>query len=307
MYWLKQQDRQAVLAPSGSTATSATDNAAQGNSPKLALAWQASERALFFASAAKGYRQGSAQLDAGVLGCVPSLNAMGETAESIKKLKPDSLWSYELGSKTEFSNLGLMLTTSVFHIDWHDIQQQFLLSNCGLFVQGNAGNAKIDGAEVELLGRVSTTTKVRASLGYQDARITKTGHTGQALGSRIYQTPTWTASLGGVYTRRLSDTLTGLLSADYSYVGSSISANSGAAVTLVRPGYGLFNLRASANWKSSELALTVKNVLNTRPNLGDITYVGYGLYTDASRTTPIPQVATLAPRTITLWYSHWFQ
>ncbi|HEX7648867.1 MAG TPA: hypothetical protein VF450_15815, partial [Noviherbaspirillum sp.] len=62
------------------------------------------------------------------------------------------------------------------------------------------------------------------------------------------------------------------------------------------------NLRGGLRWKSSELSLNVANLTDARPNLGDISYVGYERFV-AGTSTPMPQVATLPPRTVTLQWS----
>lgn len=299
-YWLNQEDTHTVLVSNVNNTVSGSSSSS-GNSPKIALAYQMSDTAMVYGSAAQGFRQGNSQLDASVLGCGPSLATLGTTAEALRKITPDSLWSYEAGGKFVWPKPGLMLTVSAFHIDWENPQQQLLLTNCGLFVQGNAGAARSNGGELELTGHVNPSLQLRFGIGYEDAVITKAGNTGQAVGSRIYQTPLWTGSMGAVYSHHINDTLKGLIAADYSYTGNSISSNNGP-LNLVRPGYSLVNLRTGVSWGKSELSLNIKNLTDAKPNLGDITYIGYGLYTDASRTTPVPQVATLPPRTIMLQY-----
>lgn len=301
LYWLQEHDNQTVLGDAGNT-TYVDDAASHGHSPKLALSYHPSSLSMLYGSATQGFRQGNAQLNPSAFAsCGASLAAIHETADHLKQIKPDSLWTYELGGKLELTEPGMVITAAAFHTDWRDMQQQLLLQSCGLFIQGNAGNSRIDGAELEAYGHISANLKLRLSLGYEDTRITKTGNTGQTLGSRIYQTPQWTAALGGIYSRPLGGKFTGLLAVDMSYTGASISANNGP-LNLVRAGYSLVNLRAGVSWDTSELSLNLNNLGSARPNLGDITYIGYGLFTDSSRTTPIPQVATLPPRSLMFQY-----
>lgn len=304
LYWLNQSDEHTVLVSNTNT-TSSGSSSSSGHSPKVGLARQLSESAMLYGSATNGYRQGNTQLDASILGCGTSLAALGTSAESLRRIKPDSIWSYEAGGKFEWPDPGLVLSAAVFHIDWQNPQQQLLLTNCGLFVQGNAGAATVDGSELELSGNLTSALKLRLGLGYEETRIAESGNTGQAVGSHIYQTPQWTATTGLVYSKRFNDTFKGLLALDYSYMGSSVSSNNGP-YNLVRAAYSLLNVRGAVSWAQSELALSIKNLTDAKPNLGDITYIGYGLYTDATRTTPIPQVATLPPRTIMLQYAEHF-
>jgi len=160
---------------------------------------------------------------------------------------------------------------------------------------------------MELDGRINSKLKMRFGLGYEDARITSQGATGQQVGSRIYQTPEWTANLGAVYTGRLSNTVKGFSSADYSYTGSSISSNSAPGSNLERRAFGLVNTRVGVSWAQSELSLNVHNLTNCRPNLGDIGYIGYMRWANPpADSVPLPQVATLPPRTIALQYRQTF-
>ena len=305
IYWLKQRDSQTVIGDAGQTTYKASAGA-NGNSPKLALSYQASASAMLYGSATKGFRQGNTQLDPSAFAsCATSLAALGETAASFKAIEPSDLWSYEAGGKFEWPKPGVVLSVAAFHIDWKHPQQQVLLQSCGLFAQGDGGGAKVDGGELELSGYLAAALKARLGLGYEDARTTKNGHIGEPVGSRIDATPRWTASLGAVYAQAIDDRLTARIAADYSFTGNSGSSNNGP-FRLVRPAYATINLGIGVNWAKSELRLRVRNLADAKPNLGDITYIGYGLYSDAGRTNPIPQVATLPPRTLTLQYSVYY-
>lgn len=303
-YWLRQHDDLAFAFLSTSYA-STNDNRTSGTSPKLALAWQHSQTALLYASAAKGFRQGNAQFDASGFGCEPSLATLGQTPASMTKIDPDAVWSYEAGGKLELPDPGLLLSASVFRIHWDHIQQPLFLQSCGFYMQGNAGAARIDGFELEAVGRLTPSLKLRAGLGYADARISESGNTGQQAGSRVFQVPKLTASLSLVYSRPLGEHLRGFAVFDASHAGSSLSANSGAELRLERAAYSLLGVRLGVAWQNAELALGIRNLGNARPNLGDIGYVGYQRYVPGT-STPVPQVATLPPRTVSLQYSSAF-
>jgi len=198
-YWMAQSDNQS-FAILDTAVHSETGNSESGHSPRLALSWKPSLQALAYASAAQGFRAGGSQFSVAGFGCDASLAEIGQTAESITKIQPDKVTSYEVGGKLDFPEPGLLLSGALFRIDWDHIQQPIFLPSCGFYVQGNAGAARINGAEMELDGRINSNLKMRFGLGYEDARITSQGATGQQVGSRIYQTPEWTANLGAVYT-----------------------------------------------------------------------------------------------------------
>jgi iron complex outermembrane receptor protein len=303
-YWLRQRDK-LQFAYQTTLLDSDNANASSGYSPKLALAYRAADTSLLYASAAKGFRQGNAQLDVSGFGCDASLAAIGQTPRSISQIAPDSVWSYEAGAKLELPEPGLLLTAAAFHIRWDNIQQPIFLPSCGFYLQGNAGAAAIDGAEFELAGRVNGALKIHAGLGYTRARITAAGNTGQPPGTPVYQVPRLTASLGGMWRFALGAHTQGFVVADLSHTGASVSANSGADLHLRRAGYTLLAIRVGATRGRSEWSLHVRNVGNARPNLGDIGYIGYQRFAEDGK-TPIPQVATMAPRNIALLYRYGF-
>lgn len=55
--------------------------------------------------------------------------------------KPDSLWSYELGSKADFLKRTLTLNLSAFYLKWKNIQQDLNLSDAGFDFELNGGDA----------------------------------------------------------------------------------------------------------------------------------------------------------------------
>lgn len=301
-YWLRQDDHtrfDGVLY--GVNLVSDTDNRTRGSNPKVALSYKPDANTLAYASASKGFRAGGSQTDLSPLlgGC-----ASAEEAARLARISPDTVWSYEVGGKVDLPEPGLVATAAVFYVDWKNIQQPAFIPACAFYLQGNAGAAVLKGAELELAGNVSRSLRLRAGVGYQHARITEQGSSQQPVGARVKQVPTWTGTLGAVYERALTASLKGFASADYSYVGESISSNS-TSLALVRASYSLVNARVGIVWDRSQLSLDVSNATNRRPNLGDVGYLGYQRF-EADGSTPIPQVVTMPPRRIMLQYRRRF-
>lgn len=295
-YWLEQDSNGGFDgALYGMPVRWSTFSKAGGSSPKAALSWRTTANSELYASAAKGFRAGGAQADLSPLlgGCVSP-----EEAQRLASVSPDTVWSYEAGGKLNMPEPGLLLTGAVYRIDWDQIQQPAFVPSCAFYLLGNAGRARIDGAEIELTGRLARGLGVRFGLGYQDARITAQGSSRQKPGERIRQVPELTATLGLSYSRELRPGLRSFGSMDWSHVGKSESANANTQA-LVRPSYRLLNLRGGMAWGGTELALEVRNAANARPNLGDLGYLGYQRF-DPANGNPIPQVATLPPRTVTI-------
>ena len=298
-YWLKQEANYTAdgFQNFGLTPDVPITNHQKGVSPKAALSYQATSDAMVYASASKGFRAGGAQTFA------PFCAAANLPINDLTQLKSDTLWSYEVGTKIQVPNPGLLVTAAAFRINWKDLQQQVALP-CGAYYTINGDAATINGGEIEVAGHISRSLQIRLGAGYEKTDITDPGAlgiVGITAGSRILGVPAWTASLGGVYTRPIGSALDGVISADYSYTGDSVSLlNSGGGAYATRPSYSLVNLKFALEHADTQVSLNVRNVTNAKPNLGDIGYNGYAQYN--SQGVVMPMVATLPPLTVILQY-----
>jgi outer membrane receptor protein involved in Fe transport len=306
-YWLSQETDFTAdgFMNFGATPSDPQHNSQSGTDPKVGISYQATEDAMVYGSASKGFRAGGAQAYA------PFCSLAGLPVTDITQLKSDTLWSYEVGTKVQLPHPGLLVSAAAFHIDWKNLQQQVALP-CGYYFDINGGAATINGAEVEIDGHLTRALQVRFGAGYEKTKITDPGALGIPgigiqEGSRILGTPAWNASIGGVYTQPLSDSIDGFVSADYSYTGNSVALlNGGYGVESTRPAYSLANLRFGIDRERTEVSLNIHNLTNAKPNLGDIGYVGYAQYQNYAAGTIIPQVATLQPLTVMLQYKQSF-
>lgn len=282
----------------GVPVNSATSNRSSGNSPKVALSYQPDVNRMLYASVSKGFRAGGSQADLTPLlgGCVSA-----DEARRLARVDSDTLWSHEAGAKLLVADSGLLVTGALYQVNWDRIQQPAFVPACFFYLLGNAGAARIRGAELEATGRIGKGLSMRFGAGYADAHITEQGSSRQQAGERIRQVPQWNATLGAAYTTLLAPGMTGFASMDASYTGASMSSNA-TTRALRRPAYTLANARVGVRWQRSELALQIRNLGDARVNLGDLGYLGY-LRFEADGKTPLPQVATLPPRAVSLQYS----
>jgi outer membrane receptor protein involved in Fe transport len=307
-YWLKQTTDYTAngFLDLGPTPSSPTENSQSGADPKVGLSYQATEAAMLYASASKGFRAGGAQAN------FPTCQLPGLPLSDIEHIQSDTLWSYEAGTKIQVPDTRILLTVAGFHINWDHLQQQVAL-NCGFYLQLNGGSALINGGEIELTGKVTPSFQLRFGAGFEKTDIVNPGplsHAGVMPGMQVEGVPAWTASVGGIYTRTLTSELDGFVEADYSYTGNSISLlnggliKNGVGLTGSRPPYSLANLRFGVKRDKQELSLNFRNIGNAKPNLGDIGYVGYAQFSPAG--VVVPQVATLQPFTVLLQYRNNF-
>jgi outer membrane receptor protein involved in Fe transport len=302
-YWLAQDADYTAdgFMNFGPTPSAPQHNTQSGFSPKVGLAYQATDETMVYSSVSKGFRAGGAQA------FLPYCAFANLPIADITHLQSDTLWNYEVGAKMQLPHPGVLISAAAFHIDWENPQQQVALP-CGSYFDINGEKATINGAELEVSGHLTQSLQIRFGAGYEDTKIIQPGAlaiVGMPVDSRIVGTPAWTASIGGIYRRTITGNMDGFISADYSYTGNSISLlNGGGGAEATRPAFSLVNLRFGVDRGNSELSLNVHNLTNAKPNLGDVGYLGYAQYDAAG--TVIPQVATLQPLTVIAQYKWHF-
>src|SRR6185437_13516187 len=155
----------AVISPHQSTSQS-------GVNPKVEVDYHINPDQMVYALASKGFRPGGAVpiVPAGAPGtgtdCVAALHAVNPNINisQTQSFASDSLWNYEIGTKTSWLDHKLTFDAAAFYIDWKNIQQEILLS-CGFQYTANAGGAKSKGGEVELRARPIQPLEISAGIG----------------------------------------------------------------------------------------------------------------------------------------------
>ncbi len=247
-----------------------------GTNPKFGLDYQLAPDQMVYALASKGFRPGGVVpiVPRGTAGtandCVAALAAVNPNLkiEDTRSYQSDSLWNYELGTKNAWLDHRVILNAAAFDIRWSNIQQQILLG-CGFQFISNAGAAESKGGELDLRARATDRLEVSLAVGYQDAKITEKGNSPQPVGSPVFQVPDWTGSGALTYTLPLTSSWNSVSVIDYSYVGSSFSANNSPTEPRKRPAYRLLNARLAVAHGATELALVGKNLTNEVTNLAD--------------------------------------
>jgi outer membrane receptor protein involved in Fe transport len=277
-----------------------------GVNPKFQADYQLNPDAMVYATAAKGFRPGGlvpTVPSAEALGCPAQLATLGLTTQQTHKYQSDSLWNYELGTKTAWLDNRLTVNADVFYIDWKNIQQQILLG-CGFQFRTNAGAAKSEGMELEVHARPLHGLDISGGLGYQHAVITQAGAGGAQSplqpGDRVYQVPDWTGNASATYTVPLTSRLSLVNNLTYSYVGESKSANNDPFDPRTRSPYALLDARFALAFGRNEVALVGKNLTNEHANLADNRSIAVEL-------PGRPRIVTNQPITIGIEFRSTFQ
>ena len=164
------------------------------------------------------------------------------TLNDTRSFHSDSLWNYELGAKTAWLDHRLTLNAAGFYIKWDNIQQAVLLQ-CGFQFIANAGAAESKGGELELRAAATEHLQVSLGVGYQDAKITQTGESGQPVGSPVFNVPDWTGNGSLSYTLPITSAWNAASEVDYSYIGRSYSSSNAFDLSRERPSYRLLDAR----------------------------------------------------------------
>ena len=140
--------------------------------PKFVLSWQPDSDDLYYASVAKGYRVGGTNVPVGSI-CDSDLANIGLHNEVPTTFASDSLWSYEIGAKTLFFNRRLEVNSSLFIINWKNIQQNVYLPTCAYSFTANLGKVQSSGGDIDIRFRPIDTLAIGLTLAYTDARFTE--------------------------------------------------------------------------------------------------------------------------------------
>lgn len=282
-------------AESGAAVTPGTFSGSQTDhktTPKMSIQYEFSQDAQIYATAAQGFRIGGVNAFSNSL-CADDLAEAHLTQEEAQSYKSDSLWSYELGSKTSWLENRVTANVAAFYIDWSNVQQSVALPTCGFSVFVNAGTARSTGGELELNAAVATGLTFSAGLGYTDTEVTgNNGIPSIKVGQPLQQIPKWTATAALDYTFQVAGRKT-FVHGDYGYTGSSLSANNDALDPRLRDSYDLVNLRSAMTFGKAELGIYAQNVFDKHANLSDTPPLAVEL-------PGRPRIVTNRPRTIGL-------
>ncbi|MFY9351055.1 MAG: TonB-dependent receptor [Sphingobium sp.] len=156
--------------------------------PKFGIDWQASPSLFLYASAAKGFKSGG-------------FNGRATTNADFSAFGPETIWSYEVGAKTDLFDRRLRLNMAGFYSDYTDIQTtvavQIPTGTASPVL--NAGAARIYGAEIEAQAIVARGLRITAGIGLLNARYTRDTPPNIVDGGRLPKAPEFQGSLAAEY------------------------------------------------------------------------------------------------------------
>lgn len=210
-------------------------------------------------------------------------------------VEPDKTTNYEVGIKTSLLENRLQLSTSLFFVDWSNIQLTQRAPS-GFIYPGNGGTATSTGVELTAGYRLTQGLRLDLTVGYTDAKLTEDAPgAGGRDGDRLPGSPLWTGSLTAEYARPLGSAKTLLLGGGYRYrdeVVNQFPLSSGPPADPSVPidAQSLVDAYAGLEMSSVTVKIYGTNIFDDR------SYSGLLYLTDIQR----PRFVPVQPRTIGL-------
>jgi outer membrane receptor protein involved in Fe transport len=193
------------IAPPAPPLVSTSASTDQGVNPMVNITYSPTSDLMFYATAAKGFREGAGNFAIPTSGppgsvgnaCLQDLQALGRTSAPTE-YGPDSVWNYEIGEKGQFLDRRLTVNADVYYIDWSQIQSLVSLAApdpCNLFFTANGANAAVKGGELELHAKITRDIELTQNVGYAWAAYTSSYPASNIVnGQRLFDDPNWTVS-----------------------------------------------------------------------------------------------------------------
>jgi iron complex outermembrane recepter protein len=229
------------------------------------LSYKFNDALLAYGTVSTGFRSGG-------------LNAVSEPFEPIPAAyAPDSLTNFEVGAKGRVNNV-FDYQADVYFIRWSNIQVQQTTADGAFVYQGNAGVAKVEGVELELLAHPIDYFTASLTGSWQEAYLSSgadaaayalnptLGRTGDA----IPNVPRTQANLGLNYTRPIQNGWEGMAAADITYRGAENSYFASNAFNLPLPSYTTVALRLGLIKDEWSVTAFARNLTDKRAQISAI-------------------------------------
>ncbi len=222
----------------------------RGFTPKASLTRNVTPDIMVYALVDKGFRNGG-----------PNVNPPSTTNPFPPTYAPDTLWNYELGTRTNWFDRRLQLDVTTFYIDWTNIQVR-LGTASGLAYATNLGEATSYGVESSALWHPMPALRFQSSLTYLNATLRQPFHSGanfEPAGAVLPGASKWNISGSVSYQlRSLSLLQPSILLADRFISGAP--AGFGFVAPLSQGNFNVLDSRISAYIKAVEATVFVNNI-----------------------------------------------
>ena len=155
----------------GPSTTGSGNNSENSFTPKLSIQFQADANNMFYTTYAKGYRPGGANNPLPFAACSTDFMNFG-IPNAPTTYSSDTVDSYEIGAKNNINNR-VRIASSVYYINWNNIQQVVVPPICQISFISNLGKAAAKGIDLELDASITDALILEVAAGYTSARYTQ--------------------------------------------------------------------------------------------------------------------------------------
>jgi outer membrane receptor protein involved in Fe transport len=233
-----------------------------GQTYKFNVTYSPGDESLFYGQYSEGFRLG-----APLSGPPPSVCDIDNDGlidgtnlpSGDRQLDPDSLESYEIGTKLTVAGGRGRVGASIYHNDWVGIPVVVLVP-CGFGQFVNAGEAQTEGIELESEWALFDTLRLSLSASYVDAELTKDAPGIGQKGDRLPGSPRYNVNAGVQYDFDYTNR-PGFVRADILRVGGFYNNLAGTGTEI--GDYTAVNLRGGIVLGRVGLEVFIKNATNT--------------------------------------------
>ena len=263
-----------------------------GFTPRVLLSYKANPGLTFNAQASKGFRLGGVNDPLNIPLCTPQDAAIFGGFQSYDD---ETLWNYEGGVKSRFGNV--TFNGAVFYTDIKNLQTTLDAGSCSSRVVFNVPKAHTMGVEGELKARLAPGFDIGVSGSVLEAQFDSTVKDGTGAviggirdGNRLPSVPKFQISFNATYTRTLTATIDGYITASVQHVGNrytqasdqennprsfvsglpfgGATGNQATILDLQLPSYELVNLSAGLNMQDGlDVIVYANNLFDENPLL----------------------------------------
>jgi len=193
--------------------TGSSDVSFDNTSPRFNIAYRANDDWMVYTNVAKGFRSGQLQplisVAFAVLGGV----------EIPLGIDPETLWSYEFGTKGTLADGRVTLEAAVFYNDWKDQQVNAVVNQTPrVSALINGGSARSTGIELSIMAAPIAGLTLQFTGNYVDAQYTESvPGTPIVDGDPISQVPDWTLFGGATYRWQMTGSVGGFVNGNAQY------------------------------------------------------------------------------------------
>ena len=198
---------------------------ADGVAPRFIASYKVTNDTTINAQASKGFRLGG--LNDPILKPLCSADAL-VTFGGRDTWKDETVWNYEIGSKSRILGGRGSVNASAFYVDAKDLQVVVTADGCSSRLVLNAPKARSVGGELEFALAPTDHFDFALSGSYTDAKFTSTlpgpesGVTGTGIrdGNRLPSVPKFQMALAATYQQDVAQGFRGYVTGNYQHIGS---------------------------------------------------------------------------------------